>query len=59
MNVDGLVDLVASRSVALTADDASRRSILDAVRAIGEEVAGPDGWFELPYVTRAFRATRP
>jgi len=59
LTVEGLVELAASRSFLITADEATRSTALDAVRALGERVAGGDGHVELPYVTRAFRSTRP
>jgi len=49
---------VASRSYFITADDAGKREITDGVRALLAEHADLRGktTFELPYVTRCFRA---
>ncbi|WP_234988187.1 class I SAM-dependent methyltransferase [Demequina sp. NBRC 110056] len=58
MAVSDLQAMVRSRSYYLEAD-AHRRAVIDeAVLRIGSAVAR-DGTIDLPYVTRAFRTTRP
>jgi hypothetical protein len=57
---DTLVELVRSRSFYLTAEPARRARVDAAVRdlcATHPDLAGRDE-FELPYVTRAYRARR-
>ena len=51
-----LLDLVLSRSYCAKLTPADREPVLDAVGALYDEVAGPDGAV-LPYVTECFRAT--
>jgi len=57
-DLDGVLELVASRSYFITADDAGKREITDGVRALLAEHRDLRGktTFELPYVTRCFRA---
>ena len=57
-DLDGVLELVASRSYFITADDAGKREITDGVRALLAEHPDLRGktTFELPYVTRCFRA---
>lgn len=55
LSVDGLVDLVASRSTVITAAADVRAEMLRAARDIAERAAGDDGVIEMPYVTHAFR----
>jgi SAM-dependent methyltransferase len=52
-----LLDLVLSRSYCAKLPPAERTPVLDAVGALYDEVAGPDG-IRLPYVTECFRAQR-
>jgi SAM-dependent methyltransferase len=52
-----LLDLVSSRSGIATLDEAGRARVLDAVGALYDSVAEPDGLL-LPYVTHAYRAAR-
>lgn len=59
MSVPELVDMAASRSTVIALDDTGRERVLDRVRALGEQQAGDDGTFELPYVTFGFRGIRP
>jgi SAM-dependent methyltransferase len=52
-----LLDLVLSRSYCAKLPPAERTPVLEAVGALYDEVAGPDG-IRLPYVTECFRAQR-
>jgi SAM-dependent methyltransferase len=52
-----LLELVLSRSYCAKLPSAERAPILDAVAALYDEVAGPDG-IRLPYVTECFRAAQ-
>jgi SAM-dependent methyltransferase len=52
-----LLDLVLSRSYCAKLSAVERTPVLDAVGALYDEVAGPDG-IRLPYVTECFRAQR-
>jgi SAM-dependent methyltransferase len=52
-----LLDLVLSRSYCAKLGPADRQPILDAVGALYDETAGPDG-VRLPYVTECFRTQR-
>jgi SAM-dependent methyltransferase len=52
----GLLDLVLSRSYCAKLPPADREPILEAVGALYDETAGPDG-VGLAYVTECFRAT--
>ncbi len=54
-DVDGLVDLAASRSYVITATPERRAEILDGVRALGERVADADGRVTMPYRTHVYR----
>ncbi len=56
ITVDGLVELVSSRSYIITAPEADRAEILARVRELGGQVADRSGALDLPYVTHAFRA---
>ncbi|HEU5160294.1 MAG TPA: class I SAM-dependent methyltransferase [Streptosporangiaceae bacterium] len=51
--IESLVELVRSRSYVLTAPSARREQIEAGVRALAAELPEP---FDLPYVTRAYRA---
>ena len=55
-SIDGLLDLVQSRSYVITATPERRAQILDGVRALGERVADPNGVVSMPYRTEVFRA---
>jgi SAM-dependent methyltransferase len=57
IDADGLVDLVASRSMTIAATEDERAETLARVRALGERVADGDGRILLPYVTHAYRTT--
>ncbi len=59
ITVDGLVELVSSRSYIITAPERERAEILERVRELGGQVADHSGALELPYVTHAFRAAAP
>jgi len=59
LTVDGLVDLVASRSATIQAAPDARADLLDRVRALGERTAESDGGLQLPYVTHVYRAVVP
>lgn len=52
---DGLLDLVLSRSYLAKLPTAERQPVLDAVAALYDETAGPEGAL-LAYVTECFRA---
>jgi SAM-dependent methyltransferase len=54
---DGLLDLVLSRSYVAKLQVADRQSVLDAVGALYDETAAPEG-ARLAYRTECFRATR-
>ena len=53
----GLLDLVLSRSYCAKLTPAERAPILEAVGALYDETAGPDG-VSLAYATECFRASR-
>jgi SAM-dependent methyltransferase len=55
-SVDGLVELVQSRSYVITATSERRAQILDGVRALGGRVADASGMISMPYRTEVFRA---
>lgn len=55
LEVQDLIDLIATHGFALEASEVRRRRMLDDVRALGERVAGPDGRLALPYRLYAFR----
>jgi SAM-dependent methyltransferase len=57
LTVDGLVDLVASRSATIAASPDDRAALLGRVRELGERSADADGMLALPYVTHVYRAT--
>jgi SAM-dependent methyltransferase len=57
LTVDGLVDLVASRSATIAAAPDERTALLERVRALGERSADGDGILRLPYVTHVYRTT--
>ena len=59
LTIDGLVELATSRSYVITAPADERIRLLAEIRKIGEQAAAPDGTLAMPYVTHAFRATRP
>jgi SAM-dependent methyltransferase len=59
LTVDGLVDLVASRSATIHAAPDARAELLGRVRELGERSAASDGRLLLPYVTHVYRATIP
>jgi SAM-dependent methyltransferase len=54
---DGLLDLVLSRSYCAKLPSADREPMLEAVGALYDTTAGPDG-VRLPYITVCFRAQR-
>jgi len=58
LTVDGLVDLVASRSATIAASEGERAELLARVRALGERVLADEGALELPYVTHVYRTTK-
>lgn len=61
MTVDQLVAMAASRSYVIALDPGERDDLLSRVRTLAEtraDIAGRDT-IDLPYVTSAFRATRP
>lgn len=55
IDVATLVDLAATHGFVITASDADRRTMLDAVAALGERVAGTDGILRLPYRLYVYR----
>jgi SAM-dependent methyltransferase len=55
IDVPTLVDLAATHGFVLTASDADRRRMLDAVAALGERVADDDGRVRLPYRLHVYR----
>jgi SAM-dependent methyltransferase len=59
LTIEGLVDLVASRSATITAEPADRDALLGRVRALGEAHADAEGRLLLPYVTHAYRTRIP
>lgn len=59
LTVDGLVDLVASRSATIGAAPDARAELLARVRGLGERSAGGDGTLSLPYFTHVYRAVIP
>lgn len=54
-DVDGLVDLAASRSYVITETPERRAEILDGVRALAERVADANGRVSMPYRTHVYR----
>lgn len=56
LTVDGLVDLVASRSATIALPEEERAELLGRVRELGERVLGERGAVELPYITHVYRA---
>ena len=54
---DGLLDLVMSRSYLAKLPPTERQPVLDAVGALYDETAGPEGAL-LAYITECFRATK-
>ncbi len=54
-SVDGVLDLVRSRSFWITADDDERARVEREVRALLADAVGPDGAVDLPYRTCTFR----
>lgn len=59
LTVDGLADLVSSRSATIAAAPGERAATLRAVRALAEREADADGTLLLPYVTHVYRALAP
>jgi SAM-dependent methyltransferase len=55
IDVATLVDLAATHGFVITASEADRRKMLDAVAALGERVAGADGMLRLPYRLYVYR----
>ncbi len=49
IDVTTLVDLAATHGFVITASEADRRQMLDAVRALGERISDTDGMLRLPY----------
>lgn len=56
--VDSLVELAASRSYIITANEARRNEILAAVRSLGERMRDAEGRITMPYLTHAYRVSR-
>lgn len=59
LTVDGLLDLARSRSYFITKDPDAKAAVIQSLRRLAREhpdLAGRDT-FELPYVTRSYRAT--
>ena len=56
LTVDGLVDLVASRSFVIALDADERERVLGQVRMLGERVCDDEGGILMPYRTHGFRA---
>jgi SAM-dependent methyltransferase len=54
-DVDGLVDLAASRSYVITASPGRRERVLAEVRALGERVLAEEGGLVMPYRTEVYR----
>ncbi len=54
-DVDGLVDLAASRSYVITQTTERRTQILEDVRGLAERVADSDGRVTMPYRTEVYR----
>jgi SAM-dependent methyltransferase len=55
IDVATLVDLAATHGFVITASEADRRRMLDAVGALGERVAARDGMLRLPYRLYVYR----
>jgi SAM-dependent methyltransferase len=55
IDVPTLVDLAATHGFVITASEADRAEMLDAVRALGERVADADGTVRLPYRLYVYR----
>lgn len=55
IDVTTLVDLAATHGFVITASEADRHRMLDAVRALGERVAGDHGSVQLPYRLYVYR----
>jgi hypothetical protein len=54
-DVEGLVDLAASRSYVITETPERRDVILADVRRLAERVAGAEGRVSMPYLTHVYR----
>jgi SAM-dependent methyltransferase len=54
-DVEGLVDLAASRSYVITETPRRRDEILAGVRGLAERVAGAEGRVSMPYLTHVYR----
>jgi SAM-dependent methyltransferase len=59
IEVGTLVDLAATHGFVITASEADRRQMLDAVRALGERVADGEGVVRLPYRLYVYRFIAP
>jgi SAM-dependent methyltransferase len=58
--VDGVIDMVASRSYVIALDPERRASLIAQVSALAAEAADPStGRVPVPYVTHGYRALRP
>lgn len=55
IDVATLVDLAATHGFVITASEADRQKMLDAVRALGERVADSEGMLRLPYRLYVYR----
>ena len=58
ISIDGLVDLVSSRSYIIGLDERERTAVLERVRELALAVADRSGALDLPYVTHAYRTGR-
>jgi SAM-dependent methyltransferase len=59
IDVATLVDLAATHGFVITASEADRQQMLDAVRALGERVAEAEGMLRLPYRLYVYRFSAP
>lgn len=59
IDVATLVDLAATHGFVITASEADRHQMLDAVRALGERVADGEGMLRLPYRLYVYRFSAP
>lgn len=57
--VDGVIDMVASRSYVIALEDGRRASLIDQVTAWASQAADPSGRVPVPYVTHGYRTVRP
>lgn len=59
IDVATLVDLAATHGFVITASEADRHQMLDAVRVLGERVADGEGMLRLPYRLYVYRFSAP